>query len=162
MKAICELATLECYYHNVAKYKENDAEGILIWKKDKNFWIEYSGVVKVGIDMSVLDIEVNGDKVTITLPEAKILSIKVDETTLTKDSYIIAKDSASIEAADQKKAYEVAEDNMLKSTSGDIVLLKSAQQRAKLLLEEYIKNIEEITGKEYSIEWIYIENKDNT
>lgn len=51
---------------------------------------------------------------------------------------------------------------MLKSTSGDIVLLKSAQQRAKLLLEEYIKNIEEITGKEYSIEWIYIENKDNT
>ena len=51
---------------------------------------------------------------------------------------------------------------MLKSTSGDIVLLKSAQQRAKLLLEEYIKNIEEITGKEYSIEWIYIENKDIT
>lgn len=51
---------------------------------------------------------------------------------------------------------------MLKSTSGDIVLLKSAQQRAKLLLEEYIKNIEEITGKEYSIEWIYIENKYNT
>ena len=51
---------------------------------------------------------------------------------------------------------------MLKSTYEDIVLLKSAQQRAKLLLEEYIKNIEEASGKEYSIEWIYIENKDNT
>ena len=51
---------------------------------------------------------------------------------------------------------------MLKSTSEDVVLLKSAQQRAKLLLEEYIKNIEEITGKKYSNEWIYIENKDNT
>lgn len=45
MKSICELATMECYYHNVAKYTEEDAEGILFWKKDKKFWIEYSGIV---------------------------------------------------------------------------------------------------------------------
>lgn len=25
MKAICELAVMECYYHNVAKYTEEDA-----------------------------------------------------------------------------------------------------------------------------------------
>ncbi|MBQ5390445.1 MAG: DUF4230 domain-containing protein, partial [Clostridia bacterium] len=30
MKAICELAVMECYYHNVAKYFEEDAvKGIL-------------------------------------------------------------------------------------------------------------------------------------
>ena len=38
MKSICELATMECYYHNVAKYKEENAEGVLWWKKDKVFW----------------------------------------------------------------------------------------------------------------------------
>ena len=27
MKMICELATMECYYHNVAKYLEEDASG---------------------------------------------------------------------------------------------------------------------------------------
>ena len=26
MKSICELATMECYYHNVAKYKEENAD----------------------------------------------------------------------------------------------------------------------------------------
>ena len=37
MKAICELAVMDCYYHNVAKYYEKDASGILWWKKDKHF-----------------------------------------------------------------------------------------------------------------------------
>lgn len=35
MKAICEPATMECYYHNVAKYSEEDASGILWWEKDR-------------------------------------------------------------------------------------------------------------------------------
>ena len=26
MQAVCELATLECFYHNTAKYKEGDKE----------------------------------------------------------------------------------------------------------------------------------------
>lgn len=50
MKSICELATMKCYYHNVAKYFEEDASGALWWKKDRKFWVEYSGVVTIGID----------------------------------------------------------------------------------------------------------------
>lgn len=169
MRAICELATLESYYHNVAKYKEEDAEGILLWKKDKQFWIEYSGKVKVGIDMSLVDININNDKVTITLPPAKVLSSKVDENTLTENSYIIAKNSGSVGAIDQTKAYKVAQDNMVKSASEDSALLENAQQRVQTLLAKYIKNIGEATGKHYSIEWVYLnadedivtENNDN-
>ena len=43
MRAICELSTMDCYYHNVAKYFEKDAQkGFLgIGKKDKRFWMEY-------------------------------------------------------------------------------------------------------------------------
>ena len=29
IRSICELATMECYYHNVAKFYEKDAAGIL-------------------------------------------------------------------------------------------------------------------------------------
>lgn len=32
MKSICELATIDRYYHNVAKYSEDDATGVL-WLK---------------------------------------------------------------------------------------------------------------------------------
>lgn len=158
MKAICELATMECYFHNVAKYYEEDAQGSLWWKKDKHFWIEYSGVVTLGIDVSLLDIEVNDDIVTISLPEAKVLGNKVDETTLTEDSFIVETGSAEVKAEDQTKAYEEAQRNMVEAASNDTALLNSARQRAQILLEDYVNNIGNAVGKEYKINWVYVDS----
>lgn len=158
MKAICELATMECYFHNVAKYYEEDAQGSLWWKKDKHFWIEYSGVVTLGIDVSQLDIEVDGDVVTITLPEAKVLGNKVDETTLTENSFIVETGSAEVKAEDQKKAFEEAQRNMVEAASNDSALLNSARQRAQILLEDYVNNIGNVVGKVYKINWVYVDS----
>ncbi len=154
MKAICELATIQCYYHNVAKYKEEDATGMLLWKKDKHFWVEYSGIVKVGIDASLLVVEVKENSVTITIPEAKVLGANVDQTSLTKESFIVAKKSADISADDQTRVFSEAQANMVLAASKDSALLENAQQRAKTLLEEYVANIGKAIGKEYSIEWV--------
>ena len=159
MKTIAELAVMECYYHNVAKYKEEDAAGILLWKKDKYFWIEYNGIVKIGINASLLKIALNEEKVTITVPKVKILGGKVDEISLTKDSFIVAKASADISAEDEIKAFAEAQDNMAASAANDSALLASAQQRVEKLLEEYVMNIGEITGKNYIIEWNYVDSE---
>lgn len=160
MKMICELATMECYYHNVAKYLEEDASGWWIWSKDKEFWIEYSGVVSIGIDTSNLKIELDGEKVTITMPEAKVLGSKVDETTLTEESFYIAEKSASIEAEDQTAAFKEAQTNMEKKASEDTALLGAAQQRAEQLLTDYINNLGNAMGKTYTIQWNYLEKSD--
>jgi len=40
MKTIANLAVMDVYYHNVAKFKEEDVKGVLLWKKDKHFWVE--------------------------------------------------------------------------------------------------------------------------
>ncbi len=157
MKAICELATLECYYHNVAKYMEEDAEGFLLWKKDKRFWVEYSGVVVIGIDASRLKVEVEGTQVTISMPKAMVLSVKVDPESLTEDSFYVDKDSAAISAQDATNAYKEAQDYMKIQAAGDSALLAGAQQRAQTLLEEYVNNIGEAMGVEYSIKWVYLE-----
>jgi len=156
MKSICELATMECYYHNVAKYTEKDAEGILFWKKDKHFWIEYSGIVKIGIDASLVVIDVRDKTVVITIPEAKVLDKKVDEATLNDNAFIVDKNSASVTGNDQTLAFKEAQNNMVNSASADSALLASAQQRAQTLLEEYVTNIGNAIGKEYSIEWKYV------
>lgn len=161
MRAICELATMECYYHNVAKYKEEDAEGHLWWKKDKHFWVEYSGIVKIGVDMSLVNMELENDTVKITIPEAKVLSSKVDETSLNEDSFIKEAKSADIDAEDQTKAFKEAQDNMVKEASNDTTLLADAQQRAQILMEDYVKNIGDAVGKEYTIEWIMVDSQGN-
>lgn len=151
MQEICELATMECYYHNVAKVFEEDAEQFLWVHRDKNFWIEYDGIVKIGIDADRVRMEVEGDNVTITLPPAKVLECKVDENTLTKDSFIIAKDSVKITAEDQTYAYEKAQDEMRERVSGDRALLSEGTQRAKYLLEKYVDNIGECLGRNYNV-----------
>lgn len=156
MKAICELSTMECYYHNVAKYYEKDASGFGPFKKDKHFWIEYSGVVKMGVDTSLVNVEVKDDAVTITLPQAKVLGVSVDSATLTKDCYIVDPDSATITAEDEMQAFQEAQQNMEKTAAADQALLGEAQQRAQLLLSDYVNNIGEVTGKKYSIQWVYL------
>ena len=62
MKSICELAVMDCYYHNVAKYNEKNASGWWLWTQDKEFWIEYSGIVTLGVDVSLVSMEIDGDK----------------------------------------------------------------------------------------------------
>lgn len=148
---------MKCYYHNVAKFMEEDAQGILWWKKDKHFWMEYAGVVTLGVDASLVEIKVSGDVVTITLPPGKIMDCSVDEKSLSSASYIIDSASADISAADVTAAVKSAQENMEKAASEDTALLANARQRAQKLLVDYVNNIGEAVGKQYQIEWVYTE-----
>ena len=128
------------------------------WKKDRKFWIEYSGIVTIGIDATLVNVEVEGETVTITIPPAKVLGCKVNEETLSEDSFIVANDSAKVEAEHQTKAFQEAQSKMQEEASNDTALLANAQQRAQKLLEDYVNNIGDRIGKTYEINWIYLEN----
>lgn len=80
VKEICELATHHCYFRNVGKYTHNRIVG-----DDKTLWVEYRSVVSLGIDASRVTIDVTDNKVTISIPEAQVLDINVEEPT--EDNY---------------------------------------------------------------------------
>lgn len=161
MKTICDLAVMDCYYHNVAKYYEEDASGVLLWKKDKHFWVEYTGKVTIGIDVSLLSMSLEGDQITISLPEAKILRSSVDQESLNESSYIVDEKSAKIKAEDEVRAFSEAEQNMQDAAYADKTLMEEARQRVKTLLEDYINNLGNAIGKTYSINWIYVDADGN-
>ena len=161
MKAICELATMKCYYHNVAKHFEENVEGFGPWKKDRHFWIEYSGIVTIGIDIAKLDIIVDGTDVTITLPPAEVQNCTVDESSLVGDYIIIDKKSAEVLPEHQTAACAKAEENMKMAASNNTSLLTNAQQRAQKLLEDYVNNIGEVVNIEYNIVWAYLDMDGN-
>ncbi len=158
MKSICELATMKCYYHNVAKYTEENASGMWFWEKDRKFWVEYAGIVNIGIDTSKVKMEVKKDNVNITIPQAQVLDCKVDNATLTEDSFIVAKNSAKVEAEHQTAAFKEAQAKMKEAASNDTALLSNAQQRAQKLLEDYVNNIGNCIGKKYKINWTFEDN----
>ena len=157
IRSICNLATLECYYHNVAKSIKEAGSGISHWgEKDRKFWIEYTGSAKIGIDMSKVSMRIEGNNITISMPNAKLLSIDIEE--LTQDSYIISDDGWNknkITAEDQTAAINAAQAVMKKSVESNSALLLNAQNRAKNLIETYINKMGELSGVSYTIQWEY-------
>ncbi len=163
VRNICELATLECYYHNVAKAEKKAGKGILnLGKKDRTFWIEYSGTVKLGIDMSKVKMKVKGSDVTITMPQAEVLSVTIDKDSYTPDSFVANKDGFfnknKITTDDATKAVAAASKEMEQTAMENSQLLLNAQDRACKMIENYINQLGELTKNEYKITWDYIED----
>ena len=57
----------------------NDFYGVKIPFTTKSFILTYDGTVKAGVDLDGAEVSVSGTTVTITLPEAEILSHEIDE-----------------------------------------------------------------------------------
>lgn len=166
IRAICNLATLETQYHNVAKVKKGDGGGLgSLFQKERVMWIEYTGIARIGIDMSEVDMKINGENVTVYLPEAKVLNkMDISESKIDKDSYYRSEDNKlffknTFTAEDETKAINEAQNNMRRDIENNSQLLKRAQDRAKDLIEQYIEELGLLTGKNYKIDWVYEEIK---
>lgn len=165
IRSICNLATLECYYHNVAKDNKEPGSGIShIGEVERKYWIEYTGIAKIGIDISEVDIQTEGNKVTVIMPEAKLLSIDIRDSDLNENSYISNEDSRfnsnKITAEDQTAAINKAQLEMAESVKNNSTLLLNAQSRAQELIKNYIVQIGTLSGTEYEIEWKYESNSE--
>ena len=154
--SVCELATLKCYYHNVAK-AETEASGIFAkWLKTgyKKIWTEYSGIIEYGIDISQVTVS-EPDKdgvVTVTIPDAQVLNVDVDEdslgTPLTDTGFL-----TSITTEEKTTTLAGAQEAMEQQAKENTEMLAQAKARAKTLIEEYIKNVGAGIGEEYTLEW---------
>ena len=154
--SVCELATLKCYYHNVAK-AETEASGIFAkWLKTgyKKIWTEYSGIIEYGIDISQVTVS-EPDKngvVTVTMPDAQVLNVDVDEdslgTPLTDTGFL-----TNVTTEEKTTTLAGAQEAMEQQAKENTEMLSQAKARAKTLIEEYIKNVGESIGEEYTVEW---------
>ena len=157
MKTICQLAVLECEYHNLAKFEQKDASKFLWMIKDKRFWVEYSATAVLGINADQVSMELQGDVVNITLPKAQVLHCKVNGDSLSPDSYIVDKASAPVTAEDEVYAFQEAQDGLQKTVEADNNMMNLAQKRAEELLRNYVNSLAKATGTEYQVEFHYIE-----
>ena len=96
------------------------------------------------------------------MPKAHMLYCKVDSTSLDENSYIVAKDSFKVTSEDSKTALVQAQDELQKQAANYDALLSLAQQRAQELMEDYVKNIMTMSGKDetsYKINWVYLDEE---
>ena len=156
IKSVCELSTLKCYYHNVATYEKN-AHGLLkvFGSGYKKIWIEYSGIVNLGIDINKVDISEpdTNNVITIKIPDAEVQSTSLDKSTLSEpltDKGVFT----MITTEEKTEALSSAQQNMKETAQKDTSLLAQAKEHAKLILQGYINNLGEEFNEEYTIKWV--------
>lgn len=157
IKMICELATLECRYHNVAKSVKEAGTGLSHFgEKERIFWIEYTGIAEISFKIEDLKMRQDGTNIIITLPEPQV-TCRVDSDSWTQDSYVISDDQwiqkNPITAADQVQAVNEAQTAMEENIRNNSSLLNTAKLQAKELIENYIAQIGEATGVIYTVSW---------
>lgn len=158
IQRICELATLDCFYHNVSEWKK---PANIIGFGGKKLWIEYDGIVRVGIKADQLKVS-DPDKdglVTVTIPDATILDKDLDENSM----YEIDSESPmwgflpfydSVNTEERKEAVADAQEDMVASASENGMILGEAQGRAKMIIEKNIMAIGEASGKHYTVKFV--------
>ena len=168
VSAICELATLKSFYHNVAMYEKKPEGGekflndVVFWPFGdftktgyKQYWMEYSGVVEAGIDAGQMQINNPDAKgvVEIYVPDAKVLNVSADEDSFSNP--ITEKGLfTTITTEEKTQAYATAQSTMRQEAENDQSLLSRARNNAKLLLKQYIVNTGKEMGIDYTVKWI--------
>lgn len=157
IRNICDLSAVECEFTNIAKSVKEPGTGIKhMGEKRRKFWIEYKVKVRISYDLNKVQMNQNGDEITINLPEPNVSSAIVKDS-WNEDSYIIEKDNKiqknPITAEDQTNAIKVSCDSIEDEVRNNTSLIASADQQARTLIENYINQIGKINGKDYKIIW---------
>ena len=154
------LVTYQAYYHNVVEYDKKAGAGIThLFEEDRKLFAEYTGTIKLGINLSNVKVSVLGREINVFIPKASVIgSPNVDKDDFKEENFIESREGINknpITADDSAIAFDKAQAEMLESASRDEELLAKAQQRAKIIIEENIIQFSGLNQKDYSIDWEY-------
>ena len=110
-------------------------------------WMEYSGIVKYGIDADKVTIspDANGHRVIITVPPAHVLDDPdVNEKSFSKP-LVSTGFATSITAEEKTEMFDKAQQSMLKQAK--------TEARARTILEQYVRNVLGDDAKNWTIEF---------
>ena len=155
------LVTYQAYYHNVIEYDKPVESGIThLLEKERKLFAEYTGTIRLGINLSKVKIEMNGNNINVFIPKAKIIGEpNVDQNDFNAQNFIESKDSwinsNPITADDSASAFDKAQKEMKEIAMNDEELLSQAQQRAKILIEEKIIQLNGLNRNDLNLSWEY-------
>ena len=153
---VCELASLKCYYHNVARTDTSKDQGNNLFNAlfKKRAWIEYDGTVTLGIDAGQVHIGTPNDNgvVKVSCPSASIQEIYLDKDSV-QDPVTDNGFFAKLTAEERNTMVSEAQKDMEQKANENAMMLNQATERAKNLIEKYVKNAGKVIGKDYTVEW---------
>lgn len=151
IKSIGELATLEYRYTDAGKFEDpKELFGVNIPFTTKSFIAKWDGVIKAGIDIEqvIVEVDESSKEIIISLPPAKILSHEID--------------SESIETLDEKNGlfnpvtvsdvrdFDAVSKSAMEERVIEMGLLEDAQENAEQIIQMLILN-DVVQSQNYTI-----------
>ena len=156
---ICNLATLECHYNNVARDVKTGEGWSSFFEKDRQYWVEYTGTVKLGVKMDEVKMWVDGTTVKVYVPDAVMLSEPIiPDNSIKSEKVIVEKDGLifknPITDEFEKALYSEAMTHMKETVQNDTSTLNRAHKRAQTLIKNYIEELGRLADIEYEVVWV--------
>lgn len=150
IQSISELTTVEYNYTNMGKF-ENQATfyGWTVPFTTKSFIISYDGMIKAGIDMSVVDVEVHKNKIHVTVPKAKILSHEIDEKSI--EVFDETKNIFNPISITDYNQFAIDQKEKMETHVKEKGLIEKAQHEAEQTIKTFILSLNQ-TDQEYKID----------
>lgn len=142
-----ELTTARLDYRGIIKYEDGDIQYI----NKKSFSMIYDAHIKAGIDLSKASVEVNGKKITVTVPKPEVQDIVVDSDSLEFYDEKLALFNWT-DKEDTQKAMAYAKQDAEEKVS-QTELLNQASRQAKTVIETLLLPVTEDSDTEYEIEF---------
>ena len=151
---ISELATMEYLFTNVSEF--SDSKQIKNWNipgTKKSFILKWDGVIKAGIKLDLVTIDVDDTemKIVVSVPEAEILSYEVDN-----DSVEVLDEKDNIFnklSIDDKVKFDASTAESMKQRAIENGLLEKAQANAENILRGLLLSDQDIINS-YDIEFV--------
>lgn len=154
---ICNLATMDCYYHNVARGVVGPGNGIQHWGEEETpFWVEYDATVTIGIESNRVLMEMRDNVIHIYMPQATILGgVDIDPDSISSPVYRPHdpwRNDVEISSEAVTEAMSDAEQVVIDEIMNDPALLNAARQQAVDIIRGYIDQLESLSGVHYEVE----------
>ena len=157
IRSIAELATLSYTYTDVCTFSDQKTMSffgmeLTLPGTTKSFIICYDGNMKIGIDASQISVRVYGERITLSMPQAQVLSHAIDEDSvqlLDEKSGLFNPISVTDYTGFITERKQEMED---KARSND--LFTQAQDNAEMQLKALLLTLPGIAG-EYTIDFSY-------
>lgn len=154
---ISELATMEYLFTDAAKF--TDSKQFKNWNipfTEKSFILKWNGVIKAGVKLDLVTIEVKEDenKIIVSVPAAEILSYEIDS-----DSVEVLDEKNNIFnniTVDDKVKFDAATEDAMKQRAIENGLLEKAQKNAENILLRLLQ-ADPAIGSNYTIEFVVAE-----
>jgi len=139
LRSIQELSTVAYYYTNMGRFENQmDFYGWKVPFTTKSFIVSYDGVIKAGVELGKVRVEVDetGQTVTVTLPESRILSHEIPE-----DSIEVFYESDNLFnhiTIEDYTGFTMEQKGVMEQKAVENGLLSAADEKARAAVSSYL------------------------